>query len=101
MFVREQNTAEGVPTSNRNPLKTRLGIWLRSRPLPGSLPSVSDPLTLRASIRDVAILFVKLRHAQRDLADEQLRVESVVAFGPREKVSGCPITLGDYINKKK
>lgn len=76
---------DGVDLVSRSSNIT-VSIWLRSRPPPGSrFVSDPDPLSVRASIRDVANIFIKLRRPHFP-CDDELLVESTVAFGTREKV---------------
>ncbi|KAL5523996.1 hypothetical protein ACEPAG_8169 [Sanghuangporus baumii] len=80
LFIREFNrrTAESDQRS-----RTILAVWAPSRPKLAARRNVSDPLTVRVTIRDVTTIFVKLRH-DRGTAG-RLYIESVVALGPREK----------------
>ena len=81
LFIQEYNRKRADAS------KTKLGIWMPSRSRSGTAHHVSDPLTVRVSIRDVTTVFIKLRHPGRDAAGRrQLLVDSVVALGPREKV---------------
>ena len=85
-FVKQRNAQRDAMDTRNPPSKTTLRIWFRSRPSRDSHPCVSDPLSVRARIRDVVDIFIKLRHPFGKSGDGQLIVESAVALGPREKV---------------
>ena len=90
-FTKEYRSRQiGTDPANKDSNMT-VKIWLRSRPASGSSPLVSDPLSVRVSIRDTVNIFIKLRHLHEQSNDGQLLVESAVAFGPREQVkaSSC------------
>ncbi|KAL5507065.1 hypothetical protein ACEPAH_6521 [Sanghuangporus vaninii] len=79
LFIREFN---GRATESEQRSRTILAVWAPSHPKLAARRDVSDPLTVRVTIRDVTTVFVKLRH---DRGFGQLYIESVVALGPREK----------------
>ena len=86
-FIREQNKKSRDSELRENNSGIKLGIWAHSRPKPGSSHFVSDPVTVRALLPDVAVVFMKLRHYHMGNHITPLSVESVVALGPRERVS--------------
>ncbi|KAI5118069.1 hypothetical protein M0805_006332 [Coniferiporia weirii] len=89
LFIREHNKARAELECGTESPRTRLGIWKQSRPKAGAPRRVSDPLTVRVAIHDVAIVFVKLTHRRTDDGNGggQPIIEGVVALGPREKKS--------------
>ena len=85
-YILEHNIKSKRSELKENNTSIRIGIWARSRPTAGSPRHVSDPLIVRAVLPDVAVIFVGLRHHPTELRARPLSVESVVAFGPRERV---------------
>ncbi|KAL5484986.1 hypothetical protein ACEPAI_7628 [Sanghuangporus weigelae] len=78
LFIREFNRRRAIESDQRS--RTILAVWAPSRPKLVARRNVSDPLTVRVTIRDVTTIFVKLRHDRG-----RLYMESVVALGAREK----------------
>ncbi|TDL26054.1 hypothetical protein BD410DRAFT_784079 [Rickenella mellea] len=81
-------TARGLPSFVRATNSTlghgmSVKIWSSGARSPGKAQTAENPIILRVWIRDVVTVYVKLVH--EDVEHDPLRVESVAAFGPREK----------------
>lgn len=70
-----------------SPVVVRLWAGTKRPRLPGSQVLLTDPVILCAQLQNIVTVFIKLIY--RPDEGEELKVESVVAVGPREKVSRC------------
>ncbi|KLO19555.1 hypothetical protein SCHPADRAFT_67225 [Schizopora paradoxa] len=86
-YLRQKNRG-----SDRGGLGIKLSIWAKSKASPYT-PQVSEPLTLRVKIQDVVTMFLKMTY--RSVDHDPIVIESVVAFGPREKQKS-PYSHSDF-----
>jgi len=98
------NSAQPVSADSENfTPKCRLHIWKRSRSTPpadsedevaalASATNLASPLVLRFTILDVMTVYMPLTFSE---STEPLSIESVTAFGPREKK--LPHMQSDYL----
>ncbi|KAH8119456.1 hypothetical protein DFH11DRAFT_1540268 [Phellopilus nigrolimitatus] len=87
VFIREYNKRRRGPALEDQSSGTKLTIWAQTRPFSGAPRHVSDPLTVRVAIRDVAMVFVKLTHRRStDGGSDQPAIESIVALGTEGEV---------------
>lgn len=94
-FIRDVNKDAASPDVGGLGHKTKLNIWLQSRPMPTVSRRVSDFTSIRVAIQDVANIFVRLTCRG---SNDRLFVESVVALGPREKVRRLLVNTFQVLN---
>lgn len=94
-FVREFNRGQAAELKSGEtdaaPLpKCKLAVWTQTTAmrdeLKGSMGRLANPVVLRFTIEDVLTAYVSLIFTNME---DALVVESVTAFGPREKVCKC------------
>lgn len=85
VYIREHNTAVGSTT--------KLHIWAQNSRSGSGARALSNPAVVRVTLRDVVTVFVKMAYG--DAERDALVVESVCAFGPREKVGLVLAYCGD------
>lgn len=93
--LKSQELIEYIRQFNKEHSSCKLGIWQATR---SSSKDLKNPAILRFSIKDVLTTYLTVSYTADD---PTLSVESVTAFGPRERVSAIEICPPDMFCAEK